>query len=31
MMFLRVTGTLPKTKGTLPARLIAQLMDGLRP
>src|SRR5205085_1795776 len=31
MMFLRMTGTLPRTKGTLPARLIAQLMDGLRP
>ena len=31
MMFLRMTGTLPKAKGTLPSRLIAQLMEGLRP
>ncbi|MEW6475324.1 MAG: TetR/AcrR family transcriptional regulator [Actinomycetota bacterium] len=30
MMFLRVTRTLPKTKGTLPDRLIGQLLDGLR-
>ena len=31
MMFLRVTRSIPKAKGTLPARLIGQLMDGMRP
>jgi AcrR family transcriptional regulator len=30
MMFLRLSRMLPKTKGTLPDRLIAQLLDGLR-
>jgi AcrR family transcriptional regulator len=30
MMFLRITRTLPKTKGDLPDRLITQLIEGMR-
>jgi AcrR family transcriptional regulator len=30
MMFLRLTRTMPRARGTLPDRLVAQLLDGLR-